>query len=65
MANQYLVEIHDYITSKIDSAQKEKKIAVQKKDPAQINNLDGQLDELGALRRFLKKNYDLPTQSYY
>lgn len=65
MANQYLIEIHDYITSKINDAQKAKKSAVQKEDRARINNLDGQLDELGALRRFLKEHYDLPTQSYY
>ena len=65
MANQYLVEIHDYITSKINSVQEAKKNAVQEKDTARISLLDGQLDELGELRRFLKKHYDLPTQKYY
>lgn len=65
MANQYLIEIHNYITSKIGDAQKAKKVAVQKEDPAQISHFNGQLDQLGALRRFLKEHYDLPTQSYY
>lgn len=65
MANQYLIDIHDYISSKIDGARKAKNIAVQQEDPARVGNLDGQLDELVALRRFLKEHFDLPTQSYY
>lgn len=65
MANQYLVDIHDFINKKIDGAQKAKKAAVQDQDPGQINYLDGQIDELGALRHFLKEHFDLPTQRYY
>ena len=65
MANQYLIDIHDYISSKIDAARNAKNIAVQEEDPARVGNLDGQLDELAALRRFLEEHFDLPTQSYY
>ena len=65
MANQYLVDIHDYITSKINTAQEAKKFAVQKEDPTRISHLDGQLDELNELRQFLKQHYDLATQKYY
>ena len=65
MANEYLVNIHDYITSQINTAQEAKKLAVQKEDPGRISHLDGQLDELGELRRFLKQHYDLATQKYY
>ena len=65
MANQYLIQIHDYISAKIGDAQEAKKIAAQNNDRARISYLDGQIDELGALRGFLRANFDLPTQSYY
>ena len=65
MANQYLIEIHNYINTKIADAQVAKKATAQREDSAQISYLNGQLDELDALRRFLKDHFDLPTQSYY
>ena len=65
MANQYLIAIHNHINEKIADAQEAKKVTTQREDPAQISYLDGQLDELVALRRFLKDHFDLPTQSYY
>lgn len=65
MANQYLISIHDYISSKIDGAEKEKKATLQGEDSARTRYLEGQLDELSSLRRFLKEHFDLPSQSYY
>ena len=65
MANQYLISIHDYISSKIDAVQKAKKATLKEENPAQISCLEGQLDELDSLRRFLKEHFDLPSQSYY
>ena len=65
MANQYLIGIHAYISSKIEDTRETKKALEGKEDPAQISYLDGKLEQLGAIRRFLKEHYDLPTQQYY
>ncbi len=65
MANQYLIGIHEYISSKIEEAMAAKEAHAGNGDSAQISYLDGKLDQLGAIRRFLKEHYDLPTQQYY
>lgn len=65
MANQYLIEIHNYINTKIADAQEARKGTAKNGDPARLSYLDGQIDELEALRGFLKAHFDLPTQSYY
>ena len=65
MANQYLIEVHKFITLKIKTAQSEKNRAAEKGDDAQTNFYTGQIEELMLLREFLKTNFDLTTQRYY
>ena len=65
MANQYLVDIHEYISAKMADIKKAHTAVDEDSEPARASYLDGQLQELKALRQFLKKHYDLPTQTYY
>ena len=65
MANEYLIEIHNYISEKIHRAQ-------TRKDTAGANNelelqqfYEGQLKEWHHLRKYLAEKVDLKTQKYY
>jgi len=65
MANEYLIEIHNYISAKIGCAQ-------SRKDEADANNAlelqrfyEGQLDEWHHLRTYLAERVDLKTQKYF
>lgn len=65
MANEYLIEIHNYIGKKIVCAQ-------SRKDRANANNemesrrfYEGQLKEWHYLRTYLAEKVDLKTQKYF
>ena len=65
VANEYLIEIHNYISEKIDHAQ-------NRKDDASANNklesqrfYEGQLKEWRHLRKYLAEKVDLKTQKYF
>jgi hypothetical protein len=65
MANEYLIEIHNYISQKIVCAQ-------NRKDEANSNNelesqrfYEGQLKEWHYLRTYLAEKVDLRTQKYF
>ena len=65
MANDYLIEIHNYISEKIAHAQ-------SRKDEANANNelesrrfYEGQLIEWHHLRKYLAEKVDLKTQKYF
>ena len=65
MANEYLIEIHNYISEKIAVAQ-------SRKDEANVNNeletqrfYEGQLKEWHHLRKYLAETVDLKTQKYF
>ena len=65
MANEYLIEIHNYISEKIAGAQ-------SRKDEANVNNelesqrfYEGQLKEWHHLRKYLAETVDLKTQKYF
>ena len=65
MANEYLIEIHNYISEKIAHAQ-------SRKDEANANNelksrrfYEGQLKEWYYLREYLAETVDLKTQKYF
>ena len=65
MANDYLIEIHSYISEKMVHAQ-------NCIDEAQANNemesqrfYEGQLDEWRHMRAYLAEMIDLKTQKYF
>jgi hypothetical protein len=65
MANEYLIEIHNYISEKTLGAQ-------NRKDEAKANNklesqrfYEGQLKEWHYLRTYLTEKVDLKTQKYF
>ena len=65
MANEYLIDIHNYISEKIARAQ-------NRKDEANANNelesrrfYEGQLKEWHHLRAYLAETVDLKTQKYF
>ena len=65
MANQYLVQIHQYITEQIAACQKSQAAAKTSADPQKMLFYDGKLAELRKIRGFLSEHFDLHTQHYY
>jgi hypothetical protein len=65
LANQYLVEIHDYVTRQIEAASKAMQEAATLGDRKQQRFNAGKIDELKALRAYISKTFDLLTQKYY
>lgn len=65
MANQYLVQIHQYITEQIGESQKHQAAASVDQDAWETRFYDGKLAELRKIRAFLSEHFDLHTQHYY
>lgn len=65
MANEYSIAIHNYISSKIAAADKNKKVAEKEHDLASLHYYKGQLKELNNIRRYMADKIDLKTQKYY
>jgi hypothetical protein len=65
VANQFLVEIHDYISRQIESGVKDRTDAQSRQDVERTAFMDGKIDELEMIRRFLSDHFDLTTQKYY
>lgn len=65
MANQFLVEIHDYISRQIELGLTDRQAALDRADVERLCFLDGRLDELRLLRAYLSEHFDLATQKYY
>ena len=65
MANQFLVEIHDYISRQIQAGVTERSAARSRQDVDRAAFLDGKIKELNMMRRFLSDHFDLTTQKYY
>ena len=65
MANQYSVEVHQYISEKIAEAQKKKEIAEKQQDRPSEHFYAGQLRELNKIREYMAARIDLKTQKYY
>ena len=65
MANDYLVEIHRFISEKIKAAQSGRADALTRGDPVTESLFNGQLRELYGLRAFMAERMDLITQKYY
>lgn len=65
MANQFLVEIHDYISRQMETGLKGRAAALDRADKDRLYFLDGKLDELQSIRAYLSEHFDLDTQKYY
>jgi hypothetical protein len=65
MANEYLIEIHNYISNKILRAQGRKGEADANNDLESRRFYEGQLKEWHHLRTYLAEKVDLKTQKYF
>ena len=65
MANDYLIDIHNYISQKIVSAESQKAEAKERNDKASQAFCEGQLAEWQQMRTYLAEKVDLKTQKYY
>jgi hypothetical protein len=65
MANQFLIEIHDYLSRQIDAAGEAMQEAATRGDRERQQLNAGKIDELKALRAYCSENFDLLTQKYY
>ena len=65
MANEYLIDIHNYISEKIDGVQKRKDEASAKDELESQRFYEGQLKEWHHLRTYLAEKVDLKTQKYF
>jgi len=65
MANQFLAEIHEYISRQIETDLKERATARGRGDENRLSFLDGRLSELKLIRTYLSDHFDLNTQKYY
>ena len=65
MANEYLIEIHNYISEKIVCAQSQKDEASANNEMGSRRFYEGQLKEWQHLRAYLAEKTDLKTQKYF
>lgn len=65
MANEYSVDIHNYISNKVAHATMELKKAEAANDLTGRRFYEGQLYELDKIREYMAQNIDLKTQKYY
>ena len=65
MANEYLIEIHNYISEKIVSTKSRKTESDTKNDRAAQRFYEGQLEEWHKMREYLAERIDLKTQNYF
>ncbi len=65
MANEYLVEIHNYISERLAFAKNKKKEADANNDLESKRFYEGQLEEWLQMRTYLASKVDLKTQKYF
>jgi hypothetical protein len=65
MPHIFSVEIHEYLSTRIEQSEKKKKQAIDDKDESLQHHFEGELLELEEMRRYLTENIDLKTQKYY
>ena len=65
MSNQFLTQIHDYITHQIEGTLFEKDQAQAMEDSERATFLKGRADEMLSIRYYLSHHFDLATQKYY
>jgi hypothetical protein len=65
MANEYLVEIHKYISEKIVSAQSLRDEANANNEMESFRFYEGQIEEWQHMRAYLAERVNLKTQKYF
>lgn len=65
MANEYLIDIHNYISEKIGAAKSRRAEAHENNDMASERFYEGQLAEWQQMRTYLAEKVDLKTQKYF
>ena len=65
MANEYLIDIHNYISESLASAENNKKEADANSDMELIRFYEGQIKEWMQMRSYLASKVDLKTQKYF
>ena len=65
MAHEYSVQIHAWISEKLDKVKQEITTASDQKDVDKKNFYIGQLQELTDIRQYLSDKVDLDTHQYY
>lgn len=65
MANQFLVQIHQFISDRQASSRQSVDQSRSRGDRGRESFHQGRLDELQKLRDFLGEQFDLDTQTYY
>ena len=65
MANQFLVEIHEFIGHRMVEDRRRLAAAQAAGDAARIALLQGRLDQWREIRIFLSNHFDLLTMKYY
>lgn len=65
MPHIFSVEIHAYLSAKIEQVEEKKKLVVGDKADTLQRCIEGELLELVAMRQYLTDNIDLKTQKYY
>ncbi len=65
MPHIFSVEIHAYLSAKIEAAEEKKKQAIADRDESLQRHLEGEMLELMEMRQYLNDNIDLKTQKYF
>ena len=65
MANEYLIDIHHYISERLASIENKKKQADANNDLKSKRFYEGQLEEWSQMRDYLARKIDLKTQKYF
>ena len=65
MTNKFSLDIHAYLSEKIELVEFQKEEAIKRKNRTDEQYCDGQLQELLDIRQFLSARFDLNTQTYY
>ncbi len=65
VAHEYSVQIHEWISKKINSIKQDMKSSEAGNNADRKNYLAGRLQELQDIRQYLTDKIDLDTQEYY
>ena len=65
MTNQFSIEIHDHISSKIKYTEDKIQQARELKNREQERFYEGQLEEFLNIRKYMDDTIDLKTQRYF
>jgi hypothetical protein len=65
MAHQYSVEIHDYISNRLESAQSALKDAQTSGSDLSVKNAEGRIHALMQLRTMMTEKFDLMNRRYF